>query len=151
MTQVIRDSSSGWSRDTTSRSRKGASPRRVVIRFVVHSSFSFLSRFSLADFPAVPQYCLSNPGSEISKNPLDATGGAALALKLLQKSALQAKKSDSEYYFCVDESISRRRFLASQLQNIGYPIEWCIKALSENRDEVMSSANWLALHAPKRA
>lgn len=84
----------------------------------------------------------------MSQNPTDATGSAALALRLVQKSALQAKKQDAEYFFCVDDSVSKRRLLASQLRNMGFPLEWCIKALHETKDDVMASANWLALHAP---
>jgi len=46
---------------------------------------------------------------------LDANASAIIALQLVKKSSLQLPISQSEYYFCVDNSVSKRRFLANQV------------------------------------
>lgn len=52
--------------------------------------------------------------------------------------------------FCVDEGSQSRRNLATMMAGEGeYEVEWCVKALEEERSDVGNAREWLKDRAPK--
>ncbi|EXJ90320.1 hypothetical protein A1O1_03419 [Capronia coronata CBS 617.96] len=52
--------------------------------------------------------------------------------------------------FCVDEASQNRRNLASMMSSAGeYELEWCVKALEEEKGDVNNATEWLKNRAPK--
>ncbi|KIX02669.1 uncharacterized protein Z518_08611 [Rhinocladiella mackenziei CBS 650.93] len=56
----------------------------------------------------------------------------------------------SKLRFCVDEACQTRRILATMMTGEGeYELEWCAKALEEERGDVSRAREWLKNRAPK--
>jgi hypothetical protein len=52
--------------------------------------------------------------------------------------------------FCVDEASQTRRSLGSMMAGEGeYALEWCVKALEEERGDAAAARDWLQSRAPK--
>lgn len=53
---------------------------------------------------------------------------------------------------CVDQKVTRLRFLAEVLMenNTAYHLDWCIKALESEQEDLDRAKNWLEMNAPKR-
>lgn len=58
-----------------------------------------------------------------------------------------------ELYFCVDESTTRKKFLAELLESESegkYELGWCVKAIESVEQEDLDSAKgWLDRNAPR--
>ena len=58
-----------------------------------------------------------------------------------------------ELYLCVDESMTRKRFLAETLEEgttKAYSIAWCAKALDSEDEDLDRARSWLDKNAPKQ-
>ena len=58
-----------------------------------------------------------------------------------------------ELYLCVDESMTRKRFLAEMLEEgttKTYSIAWCAKALDSEDEDLDRARSWLDKNAPKQ-
>jgi hypothetical protein len=76
---------------------------------------------------------------------------AVQAMRLLQQSTIGAKPSTPTYYICVADAknAERRHTADSSLVPFGFPVEFCIHALKESKDNVQDSMSWLEKNAPK--
>ena len=73
------------------------------------------------------------------------------ALPLLKPVMDELAKGDtSSLSFCVDENTQQRRKAANALASVGeYELEWCIKAMEEEKGDIGAAQSWLSDHAPK--
>ncbi|KEF58984.1 uncharacterized protein A1O9_03827 [Exophiala aquamarina CBS 119918] len=61
-----------------------------------------------------------------------------------------AQGNTSELVFCVDEASQARRAIATMMTGEGeYELEWCLKALEEEKGDVGAARDWLKGRAPK--
>jgi hypothetical protein len=61
-----------------------------------------------------------------------------------------AKGDASGLIFCVDEACQTRRVTADMLAGEGeYEVEWCVKALEEEKGDLAKARDWLKDRAPK--
>lgn len=61
-----------------------------------------------------------------------------------------AQGNTSELAFCVDESSQTRRAIATMMMGEGeYELEWCLKALEEEKGDTGAARDWLKNWAPK--
>ena len=67
-----------------------------------------------------------------SNLPAEPNAAAVLALQWIGKSVLGgAPRTTAQYALCVDPVTDRARQRADRLHLLGYPIEWCVKAVDE--------------------
>ncbi|KAJ3116772.1 hypothetical protein HDU96_008789 [Phlyctochytrium bullatum] len=96
------------------------------------------------------KYCATSSNPSLLTAPMDPTEAAVHALGLLKKSALFRAKSASEYDLCVSDAASAaRRHRADVLAGLGYHVAWCVKALTECKDDAGKAENWLRSNAPR--
>ena len=61
-----------------------------------------------------------------------------------------AQGSTSELAFCVDEASQTRRAIATMMTGEGeYELEWCVKALEDEKGDAGVARDWLKNHVPK--
>ncbi|KAI9243665.1 ubiquitin fusion degradation protein UFD1-domain-containing protein [Phascolomyces articulosus] len=100
-------------------------------------------------------YCRNKYCATSTQKPQDATTAATTLLPMIQ--SLQHQMSltnpNPELYLCVDESITRKRFLAEMLEEgttKTYSIAWCAKALDSEDEDLERARSWLDKNAPKQ-
>ena len=58
-----------------------------------------------------------------------------------------------ELYFCVDESTTRKKFLAELLASESegkYELGWCVKAIESVEEDLDRAKTWLNNNAPRK-
>ncbi|KAI9494269.1 hypothetical protein BDB00DRAFT_318824 [Zychaea mexicana] len=100
-------------------------------------------------------YCRNKYCATSTQKPQDANTAASTLIPMIQ--SLQRQMSlpnpKPELYFCVDESITRKRFLAEMLEEgttSKYSIAWCAKALDLEDEDLERARTWLDKNAPKQ-
>jgi hypothetical protein len=66
---------------------------------------------------------------------------------------LNKPNPNPELYFCVDESISQKKFLADVLYNEAedkYELGWCVKAVESEQGDLDRAKIWLDRNAPRK-
>lgn len=56
-----------------------------------------------------------------------------------------------QLYFCVDETTTRKKFLAELLaseSNGKYDLGWCVKAIENEQEDLDRAKSWLDSNAP---
>ena len=81
--------------------------------------------------PYVAQACRTGaPAGTLP--PAEPTPAALAALTWISKSVLGgAPRGSAQYALCVDPTTDRTCQRAERLQLLGYPLEWCVKAVDE--------------------
>ncbi|KAI8067783.1 ubiquitin fusion degradation protein UFD1-domain-containing protein [Gongronella butleri] len=95
------------------------------------------------------QYCATSSGKA-----QDATTAASTLLPMIKKLRVQLAmpKPKPELDLCVDEKTTRVRFLANTLQTGSqYGVDWCIKALEAENEDLERAQTWLKNNAPTLA
>ncbi|KAK9764797.1 hypothetical protein K7432_007414 [Basidiobolus ranarum] len=89
------------------------------------------------------KYCASSAGRKLDPNEAVAT-----LIPLVPKDI----NADNQFYFCVDETTSRRRFLLDILldspEGKTYRAEYIVKALQVSGEDLDAAKQWLQEHAP---
>jgi hypothetical protein len=60
---------------------------------------------------------------------------------------------EPDLYLCVDETTTRKKFLAQMLEENTqgkYDLEWCVKALEQENEDLNQSQTWLGRNAPSK-
>jgi hypothetical protein len=97
----------------------------VIIQYVLRVYFYL---YCLRSGWNYTQYCVSSALCDASIKKADANELAVKALELSQNNPQQ------KFYFCVDKNCGRLRWLAeNRLRPLGYPIDWCVEAMSQTR------------------
>ncbi|KAG9299024.1 hypothetical protein G9A89_020337 [Geosiphon pyriformis] len=100
-------------------------------------------------------WCKNKHCATSTNNFLDPTSAASMLIPLLQES----RSTDSPgLYLCVDESVSRKRFLVDILykgldgqgQEGQYAIEFCVEAIEVSGEDPAKARNHLQANAPNR-
>ncbi|KAI8391224.1 ubiquitin fusion degradation protein UFD1-domain-containing protein [Radiomyces spectabilis] len=89
-----------------------------------------------------------------TKDPKDATTAASMLIPMIQslQRELTSVHPKPELYFCVDEATSRKHFLADILVDNNanrFGIDWCIKALETENEDLDLAQRWLEANAPR--
>ncbi|RUP45744.1 ubiquitin fusion degradation protein UFD1-domain-containing protein [Jimgerdemannia flammicorona] len=100
------------------------------------------------------KWCRNKNCATSTGTPQEANMAASTLIPLIT-SLRQALASGSrpELYLCVDEATTRRRFLAEVLeQDLAgkYAIEWCVKGLEAEREDLDRAKTWVEGNAPRK-
>lgn len=66
---------------------------------------------------------------------------------------LNSFNPNPELYFCVDESVTRKKFLAELLVNQSddkYELGWCVVAIENSQEDLDKAKLWLDRNAPRK-
>lgn len=66
---------------------------------------------------------------------------------------LNSVNPNPELYFCVDESVTRKKFLAELLVNQSdgkYELGWCVVAIENSQEDLDKAQLWLDRNAPRK-
>ncbi|KAG1469755.1 hypothetical protein G6F56_003074 [Rhizopus delemar] len=98
------------------------------------------------------EWCRNEYCATYTKKPKDATTAASLLIPLIKNLPQELNKAnpDPQLYFCVDESISRKRLLAEVLQGEKYELGWCVKAIENEQEDLDRAKAWLDRNAPRK-
>ncbi|KAF7722911.1 hypothetical protein EC973_002591 [Apophysomyces ossiformis] len=97
------------------------------------------------------KHCATGTG-----NSLDATTAASELIPMIQALPRQLNQPDPnpELYLCVDEKTTRQRTLAETMRTVytenHFDLDWCIKALESEDNDLERAKYWLEANAPKR-
>jgi hypothetical protein len=78
-----------------------------------------------------------------------------MLIPLIKNLPKELVKSDPqpELYFCVDESTTRKKFLAEILCDMvehKFELGWCVKALESEQEDLDRAQTWLDRNAPRK-
>jgi len=95
-----------------------------------------------------PQFCATATGE--TKDPTEA---AQILIPLIQslQQQLSSKSSQPILYLCVDDSTAHIRSLGEALYNMvkqRYDLNWCIKAVQTEKDDLHKAKDWVENNAP---
>jgi tRNA uridine 5-carbamoylmethylation protein Kti12 len=95
-----------------------------------------------------PQFCATATGE--TKDPTEA---AQILIPLIQslQQQLSSKPSQPILYLCVDDSTAHIRSLGEALYNMvkqRYDLNWCIKAVQTEKDDLHKAKDWVENNAP---
>ncbi|CAO3646328.1 unnamed protein product [Cunninghamella echinulata] len=89
-----------------------------------------------------------------SNSPQDATTAASTLIPIIQKLTIQLQLTSPKpvLNLCVDQKVTRLKFLAETLmeENASYHLDWCVKALESEQEDLDRAKNWLQMNAPRR-
>ncbi|EPB87006.1 hypothetical protein HMPREF1544_06224 [Mucor circinelloides 1006PhL] len=96
------------------------------------------------------KYCATS-----TNDPKDATTAASLLIPLIKNlpRELASYNPNPELYFCVDESVTRKKFLAELLVNQSdgkYDLGWCVVAIENSQEDLDAAQLWLDRNAPRK-
>ncbi|KAJ3181562.1 hypothetical protein HDU85_003504 [Gaertneriomyces sp. JEL0708] len=96
------------------------------------------------------QFCTNQHCATGTKAPMDPTSAALKAVELIKQSVI-GNPTRPQYYLCsvAESNAYKRRLLAESLQDLGFTLAWCVKALQECRDDSEGAASWLLSNAPQ--
>ncbi|KAI8143773.1 ubiquitin fusion degradation protein UFD1-domain-containing protein [Fennellomyces sp. T-0311] len=100
-------------------------------------------------------YCRNKHCATSNQKPQDANTAASTLIPMIQSLQRQMNLPDPnpELYLCVDEMVTRKRFLAEMLEEgttKKYSIAWCAKALDSEDEDLERAQHWLDANAPKQ-
>ncbi|KAG0096111.1 hypothetical protein BGZ93_004985 [Podila epicladia] len=93
------------------------------------------------------QYCATSRGQE-----MDATSAATELMVILKEAKIGNTTETGKVWLCVDEATTRKKVLAQVLfEDLQgqYAIEWCVKALENERTDLEAAVQWLNQQAPR--
>ncbi|KAK4510543.1 Tlg2-vesicle protein [Mucor velutinosus] len=96
------------------------------------------------------KYCATS-----TKDPKDATTAASLLIPMIKHlpKELASYNPNPELYFCVDESVTRKKALAESLASqFGgkYDLGWCVVAIESSQEDPDKARLWLDRNAPRK-
>ncbi|KAI7897989.1 ubiquitin fusion degradation protein UFD1-domain-containing protein [Cokeromyces recurvatus] len=100
------------------------------------------------------EWCRNKYCATCTKDPKDATTAASLLIPLIKglPKELSLPNPNPVLYLCVDESTSRKRFLAEIVYNElegKYDLGWCVKAIESEQEDLDKAKLWLDKNAPR--
>jgi hypothetical protein len=101
------------------------------------------------------KWCQNKYCATSTNNKRDATTAASLLIPMIKNLPRELNKPNPnpELYFCVDESISQKKFLADVLYNEAedkYELGWCVKAVESEQGDLDRAKIWLDRNAPRK-
>ncbi|KAG2214422.1 hypothetical protein INT47_000978 [Mucor saturninus] len=99
------------------------------------------------------EWCRNKYCASFTKDPKDATTAASLLIPMIKSlpRQLALPNPSPQLYFCVDETTTRKKFLAELLaseSNGKYDLGWCVKAIENEQEDLDRAKNWLNINAP---
>ncbi|KAI8647502.1 ubiquitin fusion degradation protein UFD1-domain-containing protein [Parasitella parasitica] len=101
------------------------------------------------------RWCRNKYCATSTNDPKDATTAASVLIPMIKNlpKELSSLNPNPELYFCVDESVTRKMFLAELLVNQvdgKYDLGWCVVALENNHEDLDKAQQWLDGNAPRK-
>ncbi|KAI8999965.1 ubiquitin fusion degradation protein UFD1-domain-containing protein [Gaertneriomyces semiglobifer] len=96
------------------------------------------------------EFCTNQHCATGTKAAMDPTSAALKAVELIKQSVI-GNPTKPQYYLCsvAESNAYKRRIVAESLQDLGFTLAWCVKALQECRDDPEGAATWLLSNAPQ--
>ncbi|KAI9363587.1 hypothetical protein BD770DRAFT_195032 [Pilaira anomala] len=100
-------------------------------------------------------WCRNKICASFTNDPKDATTAASLLIPMIKglPRELASSNPNPELYLCVDETTTRKKFLAELLESESegkYELGWCIKAIETENEDLDRAKSWLNQNAPTK-
>ncbi|RCH97761.1 hypothetical protein CU098_001330, partial [Rhizopus stolonifer] len=99
-------------------------------------------------------WCRNKYCASCNKEPKDATTAASLLIPMIKPlpRELSLPQPNPELHLCVDETTTRKKFLAEFLMETTqhYELGWCVKAIEAEQEDLDRAQAWLDRNAPRK-